>query len=75
VAGDEMITSPDQHKPTIKRRTALVGAFATVVLLVLMAMFGNHEGRVEEIWLFGIAGLIVLYVIIDAVLRRNGLRE
>ena len=36
---------------------------------------GNHEGRVEDIWLIGIAALLLSIVIGDIVLRRNGLRS
>ncbi|GAB3172677.1 hypothetical protein GCM10027259_09940 [Micromonospora palomenae] len=44
--------------------------------LALLAMLcGNHEGRVEDIWLVGLAVLLLAIVIGDAVLRRNGLRS
>jgi hypothetical protein len=72
VAGNEPVTSPDQHKPTnlrLVRRAALV----TIVIIVLMTI-GNHRGRVEDIWLLAVAGGMALLVIVDWVLRRNGLR-
>jgi len=47
-----------------------------VTALALLAMIcGNHEGRVEDIWLVGLAALLLIIVIGDAVLRRNGLRS
>ncbi|SBT37771.1 Protein of unknown function (DUF2631) [Micromonospora narathiwatensis] len=47
----------------------------SAALLVVMALCGNHEGRVEDIWLIGIAALLLAIVIADAVLRRSGLRS
>ena len=47
----------------------------SALALVLMAFCGIEEGRVEHIWLFGIAGLLIAIVFGDAVLRRNGLRS
>ncbi|GHJ09608.1 hypothetical protein TPA0907_39750 [Micromonospora humidisoli] len=44
--------------------------------LALLAMLcGNHEGKVEEIWLVGLAVLLLAIVVGDAVLRRSGLRS
>jgi hypothetical protein len=75
VAGDEPVTSPDQHRPTISKRLARLGLLVTIISLVLMSLFGNHEGRVEEVWMIGIAGLLALWLFIDFVLRKNGLRS
>jgi hypothetical protein len=77
VAGDdghEEVTSPDQHRPTISGRLARFGAILTAILLLLMTI-GNHQGRVEDIFLYGFAGALVLMVIGDWVLRRLGLRS
>jgi hypothetical protein len=73
VAGSEPVTSPDQHKPG-HRKSGRIGAVLTALALVAM-ICGNHEGKVENIWLAGLAGLLLLIVIGDAVLRRNGLRS
>jgi hypothetical protein len=73
VAGDEPVTSPDQRKP-VNPRKARVGAVVAVVVLLLMT-FGNHKGRIEDLWLVGLAALIVVMIIGDWVLRRNGLRD
>ncbi|GAA4562398.1 hypothetical protein GCM10023176_03620 [Micromonospora coerulea] len=40
-----------------------------------MAFCGNEQGRVEDIWLYGIALLLLAIVVGDSVLRRNGLRS
>jgi Protein of unknown function (DUF2631) len=73
VAGDEPVTSPDQRKP-VNPRKARVGAVLAVVIPLLMT-FGNHKGRIEDLWLVGLAALIVVMIIGDWVLRRNGLRD
>ncbi|GAB3872189.1 DUF2631 domain-containing protein [Dactylosporangium cerinum] len=44
------------------------------VLLILGMLVGNHQGRVEDIWLIVCAGVLVLALVGDWVLRRNGLR-
>jgi hypothetical protein len=72
VASEEPVTSPDQHKPTPLKAARIVGVIA-IVMMVLMTL-GNHEGRVEDIWLLGIAGLMTFILVSDIVLRRNGLR-
>ena len=65
----EEVTSPDQHRRTISPRLAGLGAFVTIIALLLMAFFGNHEGGVEKVFLVGIAGLILLILVVDFVLR------
>ncbi|MEU8424552.1 DUF2631 domain-containing protein [Micromonospora sp. NPDC048835] len=73
MAGSEPVTSPDQHKPG-HRKAGQIGAVLSA--LVLLAMIcGNHEGRVEDIWLIGLAALLLIIVIGDVVLRRSGLRS
>lgn len=68
------VTAPDQHRPTISGRLARFGAILTAIVLLLMTI-GNHEGRVEDIFLYGFAGALVFLVIADWVLRRLGLRS
>jgi Protein of unknown function (DUF2631) len=75
VAGDEPVTSPDQHKPTVSKRLARFGALATIVILVLMAQFGNHHGNVENIFLYLTAGLLAAIMLGDWLLRKNGLKS
>jgi hypothetical protein len=73
VAGNEPVTSPDQHKQPNLR---LVRAAAVLSALILVLMLvGNQKGHVELIWGVAIAGGIILLLIIDWVLRRNGLRS
>jgi uncharacterized membrane protein len=73
VAAEEPVTSPDQNKPT-PRRLMRIGSIAIVIVLLLM-LFGNNEVTTGAPWLIGISGAIVLLLIADAVLRRNGLRD
>ncbi|MFJ8577560.1 DUF2631 domain-containing protein [Micromonospora sp. NPDC093277] len=74
MAGSEPVTAPDQHKPG-NRKAGRIGAVLSAALLVVMALCGNHEGKVEDIWLIGVAALLLAIVIGDAVLRRSGLRS
>ncbi|BCL16252.1 DUF2631 domain-containing protein [Micromonospora sagamiensis] len=73
MAGSEPVTSPDQHKPG-HRKAGQIGAVVTALALLAM-LCGNHEGRVENIFLIAGAALLLLVVIGDVVLRRNGLRS
>lgn len=72
MADNEPVIAPDQLKPGNKR-AARVGAIGSAVVL-LSLVFGNHEGNTENIWLILIAVLLVSALVVDAVLRRNGLR-
>jgi uncharacterized protein DUF2631 len=74
VSGEEEVTSPDQHRPTISKRLARFGAVATILILLAM-LYGNHRGRVEDIFLIGTAAVLALLLILDVVLRRLGLRS
>ena len=74
MAGDEPVTSPDQHQPTVGKRLARIGAVVTVLCLLAMTI-GNHEGNVENIFLIASAALIALMLVIDFILRRSGLRS
>jgi hypothetical protein len=73
VAGNEPVISPDQRRP-VNPRKARIGAVSAVVILLLM-LFPLHHGHIEDLWLAGIAGLIVVMIIGDWILRRNGLRD
>lgn len=73
MADQEPVTSPDQHKPG-HRRAAQVGGVLSIAVLLLM-LIGNHEGRLEDIFLIGTAAGIAAILIGDAILRRNGLRS
>lgn len=69
----EPVTSPDQHKPT-NLKAARIGGIATIAILLLMTI-GNHEGKVEDIWLVGLAGLLAVIMVGDWLLRKNGLKS
>ena len=49
------------------------GWIATAVILTYL--IGNHEGRTEDIWLFGIAGLMALILIWDLRRKRTAWRR
>jgi len=73
VASEEPVTSPDQHKPTPIRAIRIVSV-VIIVLMVLM-LFGNNDVKTGAPWILGIAGGIAALLLIDAFLRRNGLRD
>jgi hypothetical protein len=45
-----------------------------IVFLVLM-IFGNHHGKIEDIWLIGMAAFLLLLVVVDARRRKNAWRS
>jgi len=73
VAGNEPVTSPDQHKPT-NVKLARIGGIATIAILLLMTI-GNHNGHVEDIWLVGLALVLAALMVGDWLMRKNGLNS
>ncbi|BCJ72835.1 DUF2631 domain-containing protein [Catellatospora bangladeshensis] len=73
MAAEEPVTSPDQHTPTPVKAARVAGV--VVIVMLLLMLFGNHEGNVETLWLIGVAATLAAILIIDVVLRRNGLRD
>jgi hypothetical protein len=70
---EEPVYSPDQLKPG-NRKWARRGAIGSAVIILLF-FWGNHEGNTENIYLVLTALLLVGAVIVDSVLRRNGLKS
>ncbi|HZN74080.1 MAG TPA: hypothetical protein VFC00_20625 [Micromonosporaceae bacterium] len=73
MAAEEPVTSPDQRK-TINPKAARVGAVLTILVLLAMQL-GYPLTAMERIWLASIAGLLALFLIGDAALRRVGLKR
>jgi hypothetical protein len=69
---EEPVYAPDQLKPG-HRKWGRRGALGTAVILLLF-LWGNHEGNTENVYLLAIALLLIGAVALDAVLRRNGLK-
>ena len=69
---EEPVYAPDQLKPG-NRKWARRGALGTAVI-ILLYLWGNHEGNTENVYLVAIALLLIAAVALDAVLRRNGLK-
>ena len=44
------------------------------VLSMLTYLIGNHEGRIEDLWVVAIAGLMILILLLDWRRRRNAWR-
>jgi hypothetical protein len=74
VAGEEPVVAPDQLKPG-HRRSGRIGAIVVAISLVLMMFCNNDVTGLEKLWLVGIAVILVGWVIVDSILRRNGLRS
>jgi hypothetical protein len=76
-AGEQPVTHerPEEwgwHGETGKK--GRIGAWITAVIL-LTFLIGNHEGRVEDLWLVGIALGIVVILLWDARRRKNAWRS
>ena len=52
-----------------------VGAWFSVILLLLYIVGRNHEGHVEDLWIFGIALVMVLILLWDIRRRKNAWRS
>lgn len=69
---EEPVYAPDQLKPG-NRKSARIGALGTAAILLLM-LWGNHEGNTEDVFLILTAALLVGAVVGDVILRRSGLK-
>ena len=71
-AEQDPVYAPDQLKPG-NRKWARRGALGSAAILLLY-LWGNHEGNTENVFLVVCALALVGTVVLDAVLRRNGLK-
>ncbi|HEY0000606.1 MAG TPA: DUF2631 domain-containing protein [Actinoplanes sp.] len=71
-AESDPVYAPDQLKPG-NRKWARRGALGTAVIM-LMYLWGNHEGNTENVFLLLFAVGLVAIVVGDTVLRRAGLK-
>ena len=55
-------------------RLGRAGAWISVIAL-LTYLIGNHEGRVEDLWILGIAATMVLILVWDIRRRKNAWRS
>ena len=69
---EEPVYAPDQLKPG-NRKWARRGALGSAVIILLF-FWGNQEGNTEKIYLVLIALGLIGAVMLDVVLRRNGLK-
>ncbi len=69
---EEPVYAPDQLKPG-NRKWGRRGAIGSA-LVILLYLWGNHEGNTENVFLIVTALILVGAVVVDAVLRRNGLK-
>jgi hypothetical protein len=71
-AESDPVYSPDQLKPG-NRKWARRGAIGSAAIMFLY-FWGNQEGNTEKVFLVLTAALLVGAVLVDSVLRRNGLK-
>jgi hypothetical protein len=71
-AESDPVYAPDQLKPG-NRKWARRGALGTAVIM-LMYLWGNHEGNTENVFLLLFAVGLVAVLVVDTVLRRAGLK-
>jgi hypothetical protein len=45
------------------------------ILFLIAMIFGNHQGELENIWLIGLAAVMILLVVVDARRRKNAWRS
>jgi hypothetical protein len=45
------------------------------IAVILAYLVGNHEGRMEDIWLLGIALVMIIILVADARRRKNAWRS
>lgn len=69
---EEPVYAPDQLKPG-NRKWGRIGAIGSAVA-ILLYLWGNHEGNTENVFLILTALALIGAVVVDAVLRRNGLK-
>lgn len=72
MAAEEQILAPEQRKPT--SRKAMYTALLISAVILLSFLLGNHVGHVEDVFIVISAGTLVGIVVVDAWLRKNGLR-
>nr|BFE60355.1 hypothetical protein GCM10020063_048810 [Dactylosporangium thailandense] len=73
MAVHDPVTSPDQRKPG-HPRAARLGAAVIAAMLIALVFGSDQENNVATIWLAAGAGLLLIVVTLDWVLRRRGLR-
>lgn len=71
-AEEQPVYAPDQLKPG-SRKWSRIGAIGSAGI-ILLYLWGNHEGNVENVFLIVTALLLLGTVAADAILRRNGLK-
>jgi hypothetical protein len=73
VSDNEPVTSPDQHKPG-HPRAARIGAVVVIIALLAM-LFGNNHTNTGKVFLIATAAILAGILILDWLLRKNGLKS
>jgi uncharacterized membrane protein YhhN len=70
---DALVTSPDQLERGHVRLDRVAAVVTAVLLLVLL--LADHPDRVEVAWVCASSAVLLIAVVADWLLRRNGLRS
>jgi hypothetical protein len=55
-------------------KASLIAGWASVAILLVM-LIGNHQGKVEDLWLVGIAAFMALGLVLHMLKQRNSWRS
>ncbi len=69
----EEVTSADQRKPENIKVWRL--GWLLVAALIASMLFGNHQGRMANIWLLSLVGLILTGLAGDYAMRKRGIKQ
>jgi Protein of unknown function (DUF2631) len=73
VVSEEQVYAPDQLKKGHPKAFKIAGVLVAISLVLMV--WGNHRGHIEDIYLIGTAALIIGAIVADSVMRRNGLKK
>lgn len=76
-AGEHPVTHEEPADWGWHAETGKKGRIAAwvAVLIMLSYLIGNHEGRVEDLWVVGTAAVMVLILVWDIFRRKNAWRS
>jgi hypothetical protein len=70
---EKEVYAPDQLKKGHPKAFKIAGVLVAIALVLMV--WGNHHGRVEDVYLVATAALILFFVAFDGILRRRGLKK
>ena len=68
-------SDPRSGAGTARRASGDARRLVIPILFLLSMLVGNHEGRMEDLWLVGIALVLIVILVWDARRRKNAWRS